>query len=209
MKTMPPLLAAVALLSTGLAGGCASLKRFAYEGFGRDRWQQPDRVVESLGIERGQSVADLGAGGGYFTFRLADAVGPQGTVYAVDIDEGMLGHLRERASKEGYGNVEPVSARPDDPLLPEAGVDLIFTCNTYHHIESRAEYFARAKRYLRAEGRVAIVEPKRRGWLSALFPHYTERDRIETEMKAAGYRLERKHGFLSRQSFLVFAVESR
>ena len=69
--------------------GCAGLKRCAYEGFDRDDWQAPERVVEVLGIEPGDRIADVGAGGGYFTFRLADAVGAQGLVYAVDVDEGI------------------------------------------------------------------------------------------------------------------------
>src|SRR4030095_12939357 len=69
--------------------GCTSLKRWAYEGWGRDRWQQPDGVIEALRLRPGDRVADLGSGGGYFTFRLAKAVGPTGHVYAVDVDEGV------------------------------------------------------------------------------------------------------------------------
>ena len=82
--------AALAVLLVLLAGGCNKLKRSAYDGFGRDGWQQPDRVIEALALEPGARVADLGAGGGYFTFRLADATGPDGLVYAVDVDPGML-----------------------------------------------------------------------------------------------------------------------
>jgi ubiquinone/menaquinone biosynthesis C-methylase UbiE len=191
-----------------LAGGCTRLKRFAYEGFGRDGWQQPDRVIEVLEVASGARVADLGAGGGYFTFRLADAAGPDGKVYAVDVDPGMIEHLRQRALDESRQNVVVVPAEYDDPLLPEAGVDLIFLCNTYHHIEDRSDYFARARRYLRPGGRVAIIDFVPEGWLQKIFPHGTSAGEIRSEMTAAGYRLQREHDFLERQSFLVFARES-
>ena len=75
-----------------------SWKRFAYEGFDRDSWQQPDAVIEALAIRPGSTVADIGAGGGYFSFRLADAVGPNGRVYAVDIDEDMVAYLKKKAA---------------------------------------------------------------------------------------------------------------
>lgn len=188
-----------------LAGGCARCKRAAYAGWGRDRWQQPERVVETLGIVSGQRIADLGAGGGYFTFRLAEAVGDSGLVYAVDVDADMTGYLEARVAEEGVPNVEVVLAEYDDPLLPDAGVDLIFTCNTYHHLEDRPAYFARVRRALRPGGRVAIVEYEPRGWLQRVFPHSTPTELIRDEMARAGYRLEGEHDFLDRQSFLIFA----
>jgi ubiquinone/menaquinone biosynthesis C-methylase UbiE len=196
--------AALAVLLVLVAGGCTKLKRSAYEGFGRDGWQQPDRVIEALELEPGARVADLGAGGGYFTFRLADAAGPDGLVYAVDVDPGMLEYLRERAQEEDRRNVVAVAADYDDPRIPEDGVDLIFVCDTYHHIEDREAYFARAGRYLRPGGRVAIIDFLPEGWLQKLFPHGTDPEEVRSEMTAAGYRLEREHDFLERQSFLVF-----
>jgi ubiquinone/menaquinone biosynthesis C-methylase UbiE len=92
-------------------------------------------------------------------------------------------------------------------LLPEP-VDLIFTCNTYHHIEDRPAYFARAARYLKNGGRVAVVEFAGKGWFQKLFGHYTTPELIRDEMTAAGYRLVGSHDFLPRQSFQVFAKEN-
>jgi arsenite methyltransferase len=189
-----------------LLSGCGDFKRFLYEGIGRDRWQFPEEVVQSLGIRPGDHVADLGAGGGYFTFRLADAVGPSGLVYAVDVDESMTAYLKARAAEEGRANIKPILAPDDDPSLPEHGVDLIFTCNTYHHVQARVAYFGRARRYLRDGGRVAIIDYTRSGWFQKLFGHYTAREVIVTEMEAAGYRVARDHDFLPKQSFLVFAL---
>ncbi len=201
-------LKALVLLLAVLAG-CTSFKRFAYEGFGRDDWQQPARVVEALEIEPGDRVADLGAGGGYFTFRLADATGPEGVVYAVDVDPDMTAFLRERAAAEGYANVRVIDAAPDDPRLPAGGVDLIFTSNTYHHIPDRVAYFARLEEVLAPGGRVAILELRNEGLFSGCFGHGTSEEEIRREMEAAGYRLAARHDFLDRQSFLVFVPASR
>jgi arsenite methyltransferase len=192
-------------LSLLLASGCATCKRFAYEGFGRDRSQQPDRVIAALGLKPGDRVADLGAGGGYFTFRLADAVGSTGRVYAIDVDPDMVAYLRTRATDDGYENVEVLQATADDSGLPAASVDLLFTCNTYHHLNDRTAYFARAGAALRPGGRVAIIDYNGSGWFSWLFGHTTSTETIRSEMEAAGYRLADQHDFLSQQGFLVFA----
>jgi len=187
-----------------LMAGCAQLKQCAYAGINRDEWQQPQKVIAALKIQPGASVADLGSGGGYFTFRLAEAVGPSGKVYAVDIDRDMVDLIAERATKEERSNVEVILARPEDPSLPKAGVDLIFTSNTYHHIEDRVAYFANLRKYLRRNGRVAIIEFDRRGWLEGLLRHYTPSEFIKREMEQAGYTLQQEFDFLNRQSFLIF-----
>jgi ubiquinone/menaquinone biosynthesis C-methylase UbiE len=196
----PAALAALVLLA-----GCTALKKCAYEGFGRDGWQQPERVVQSLAIKPGERIADLGSGGGYFTFRLSQAVGPTGKVYAVDVDKDMLEDLAERAKNDGYRNIEKVLAKYDDPSLPESGVDLIFTSNVYHHIDSRAKYFADAARYLRPGGRIAIVDFNGKHWSATFVGHTTPVELIKKEMEEAGYRLESEVDFLDRQSFLIFA----
>jgi ubiquinone/menaquinone biosynthesis C-methylase UbiE len=185
--------------------GCTSLKRLVYEGFGRDGWQKPDEVVAALALRAGDRVADLGSGGGYFTFRFSRAVGPAGKVYAVDVDRDMLEDFAARAKKDGYQNIEPILARYDDPLLPESGVDLIFTSNVYHHIEGRVKYFANAARYLRPGGRVAIVDFDGRHWTASFIGHYTPVEAVKKEMQEAGFRLEREFDFLDRQAFLVYS----
>jgi predicted methyltransferase len=190
---------AVALLMSG----CGALKRCAYEGFARDAWQQPERVVADLALVPGARVADLGAGGGYFTFRLAHAVGPTGLVFAVDVDPDMVDFLAQQAAEQGFTNVRPVLAAGDDPRLPER-VDLVFTSNTYHHLENRAAYFsALRERALAPGGRVAIVE-----YRPEATSHATARETIEREMTAAGFRLEKSFDYLERQHFLVFASET-
>ena len=197
---------AVALLLAATLSACADFKRFSYEGVDRDSWQKPDQVIQSLGIHPGERVADIGAGGGYFTFRLADAVGPGGKVYAVDVDPEMIAYVRERAQEKAYRQVETIQSQPHDPMLPEKEVDLIFLCNTYHHLQERSAYFAQSKKYLRPQGRVAIVELKPEGWLQKLFGHATESTVIRSELEAAGYRLEAEYDYLPKQHFLVFSA---
>jgi predicted methyltransferase len=203
-KTLGPQLGLLGLALLFLAG-CAFLKQCAYEGFNRDQWQQPQKVVETLALRPGDLVADLGSGSGYFTFRLAAAVGPQGKVYAVDVDREMNDLLAKTIKEKNIGNVEVILARLDDPLLPPTGVDLVFTVNTYHHFENRVAYFQRLRKYFRPGGRIAVIDFDRRAWFEGMWKHYTPAEFIKREMEQAGYGLQRELTFLDRQSFLIFA----
>lgn len=190
-----------------VTAGCSRLKQWAYQGIDRDQWQQSDKVITTLQIRPGAEIADLGAGGGYFTFHLAKAVGPNGKVYAVDIDRGTNQLIDERANKDGINNVQTILAKPNDPLLPQSAVDLIFTSNTYHHIDDRIVYFSNLRKYLKPAGRIAIIDYDRRAWLAGLLRHYTPAEFIKREMEQAGYTLQQELTFLDRQSFLIFGVK--
>ncbi|TVM03401.1 MAG: SAM-dependent methyltransferase [Candidatus Brocadia sp. WS118] len=191
------------LITCGIC--CTSLKRLAYEGFWRDSWQHPEQVVHALEIQAGQYIADLGSGSGYFTFRFADAVGPAGKVYAVDVDPGMNKYVEKQTGKSGHQHIEVVQAQYHDPLIPGDGVDLIFTCNTYHHLKDRVTYFTQAQKYLRPGGRVAIIDFNGKGWFFKIFRHFTASEVIKKEMALAGYHLQREFSFLTQQHFLVFS----
>lgn len=176
---------------------------------GRATWQLPARVVAALELEKGDRVADVGSGGGYFTFLLADAVGPTGRVFAVDVDELEVQKLENRVQLEEVGNIDVVLGELDDPRLPDRGIDLVFLCNTYHHIESRDAYFSRLRADLRPGGRVAIVDMRDDlGGIAGLLSHEghsTPREDLHDEMELAGYRLVARHDFLPVQLFEVFA----
>ena len=189
-----------------ISAGCSRLKQWAYQGIDRDQWQQSDKVITTLQIRPGAEIADLGAGGGYFTFHLAKAAGPNGKVYAVDIDRGTNQLIDERANKDGVNNVQTILAKPNDPLLPQSAIDLIFTGNTYHHIDDRIIYFSNLRKYLKPAGRIAIIDYDRRAWLAGLLRHYTPAEFIKREMEQAGYTLQQELTFLDRQSFLIFGV---
>ena len=197
---------AVVVVLLAFTVGCGSLKRLAYAGFGRDDWQQPERVVETLGIDPGMRVADVGAGGGYFTFRLAEAVGAEGRVYAVDVDADMLEHLREEAVALGHENVEVVAGEFGDPKLPDGAVDLVFTVNTYHHLDDPVAYFGVVRGDLAPGGRVAILDYSEPPMIAG--DHWSEPDEILQAMQAAGFERIEDHDFIDRQSFQVFAVDA-
>ena len=194
-------------LLIGLTGGCGDIKRSLYEGFQRDRWQQPERVIHALGIEPGEHIADIGAGGGYFTFRLADASSPAGKVYAADIDEDMIQLLEARTEEEGYLNITMIRSKYDDPLLSEQGVDLVFMCNTFHHLEDRVAYFETLKQYLHSRGRVAIIDFEGKTWFQRLFGHITPAVEVRKDMEAAGYRLVQDFDFLPKQNYQIFMIQ--
>jgi len=170
----------------------------------RDAWQKPKEVIEKLAITPGSLVADLGAGGGYFTWYLAAAVGPQGKVYAADIDETGLGIIQKEMANRGVTNVVPIRAEPADAKLPEP-VDLVFSCDTYHHMQNRVAYFQSLARYLKPDGRVAILDFRPHGFFAGLLGHGTAKEEIRREMEAAGYRLVADYDFIDRQNFQVFA----
>ena len=195
------------LVVMGLVAGCAQLKQCAYRGINRDQWQQPEKVITALQIRPSEKIADLGAGGGYFTFKLAGAAGPTGKVYAVDVDREMVELITKQAQKDSVTNVETILANSNDPLLPKEGVDLIFTSNTYHHFDDRIAYFGRLRKYLSPSGRIAIIDFDRRAWFEGLLSHYTPSEFIKREMEQAGYSLQREFNFLDRQSFQIFSVK--
>jgi ubiquinone/menaquinone biosynthesis C-methylase UbiE len=174
----------------------------AFDDPERDTWQMPGRVIELLGLRPDSAVADIGAGTGYFSMRLARAV-PKGTVYAVDVEPAMLEFLRKRAQTEHASNVVPLQAAAASPNLPKP-VDAILIVNTYHHLPSRVTYFGELKRSLHTGGRVAIVDYRKDAPDGPPPEFRFDAAQIIDEMQRAGYRLEARHDFLPRQHFLVF-----
>jgi SAM-dependent methyltransferase len=176
----------------------------------RDSWQKPEEVVEFLGVKEGAVVADLGAGTGYFTVRLARAVGSTGKVYAVDIEPSLVRYLAERARKENLPQVVPVLAEPDDPKLPDRSVGLVLVCDTWHHIGDRVRYLGRLRRALAPGGKVAIVD-FREGELPVGPPPKEKltRKEILAEFAEAGWTLAGEYGGLPYQYVLVFAPPAR
>jgi arsenite methyltransferase len=169
---------------------------------------KPDEILKTLALKQGQNVADVGAGGGYFSLRFAATVGKSGRVFAVDTDAKFLEFIKDNAKKKELDNVETILSLEDNPTLPEQSVDLIFMRNVCHHLSNRVEYFKRLKGALRPDGRIAIIEYKAGGERFSFhrrFGHYVPKEVIIAEMKEAGYRLENDFDFLSEQSFTVFS----
>jgi SAM-dependent methyltransferase len=171
----------------------------------RDEWQLPARVVDALQLKPGQVVADVGAGTGYFTARLAKSpAAPK--VYAVDIEPSMVDYLKQRATREGLKNVVAVQAGADRTNLPEP-VDLVLVVDTYHHIPNRVAYFTALKARLKPGARLAIVDFRKGAPSGPPEEFRFTPDQISAELASAGFSLQTTHDFLPRQIFLVYGVK--
>ena len=173
---------------------------------GRDEEQRPDEIVRTMGLRPGAVVADLGAGTGYFTRRLAKAVGQSGRVYAVDIQPEMLRHLKENIEKAGIRNVVPVLGESDDPNLPRGSLDWILLVDVYHELQQPKAMLAKMREALNRTGKIALVEYRLEG-LTALHvreEHRMSKEQVLAEWEPAGFRLVTLHEFLPVQHFFVF-----
>jgi len=174
------------------------------EGPDRDVWQRPDQVMDTLLIAEGSVVADLGAGGGWFTMRLANRVGPNGVVYAEDVQPQMIEAITRRTARANVRNVRTVLGTSSDPRLP-APVDAVLIVDAYHEMEQPVVMLGNVARALKPAGRIGIVESKKDGWGPG--PPMDERmdpERILRDAEAAGLRLLSHETFLRYQYMLVF-----
>ena len=173
----------------------------------RDAWQKPEALLASLGVEPGMTVADLGAGTGYFSVRLARAVGAKGRVLALDVEPGLVDYMKARAAKDGLPQVQASVVPADDPRLPPGGVDLVLIVDTWHHLDDRIHYIAKLAAGLKPGGRVAVVDFKK-GDLPVGPPdaHKLPPEAAIGEFEAAGWRVARRdEELLPYQYVLAFA----
>ena len=176
------------------------------EGPDRDLWQLPDEIMDSLGIAEGSVVADIGAGGGWFTVRLARRVGVNGIVYAEDIQPQMLEATMRRVAREGLENVRRVLGTPDDPRLPPGSCDAALLLDTYHELDNPVAMLRSVAKALKPQGRIGVIDFKRDGLGPG--PDLEERvdpDEVVRDAEAAGLRLVSRETFLPYQFMLVFS----
>jgi cyclopropane fatty-acyl-phospholipid synthase-like methyltransferase len=170
----------------------------------RDAYQKPHEVMAALGVKEGEVIADIGAGSGYFTVRLAHHVGATGRIYAVDISPDMIRHLHTRVRDMGLVNVSPILAPADDPLLPQQ-VDRFMIVDVWHHVENQAGYLARIRERLKPGGQVIMIDFHKRDLPVGPPPAMKiAREDLIRQMEAHGFRVAREHTFLPYQYFLVF-----
>jgi SAM-dependent methyltransferase len=156
----------------------------------RDAWQKPGQVVALLEISPGMTIADVGAGTGYFLPHLSRATGEGGAVLALDIEPDMVRHMTERAAKAGLANVEARVVEPADPKLGAGSVDRILIVNTWHHIGGRKRYAARLREALRPGGLVAVVDYTREAPRGPPPAHRLPAAAVVSELEAGGLRAE-------------------
>lgn len=221
MLVPPRLLAAAGLALTialGASGALAQQRQHGrlfppqdlglLEGPDRDAWQRPDQIMDFLEIAEGSVVADLGAGGGWFTIRLANRVGPNGRVYAEDIQPEMISAISRRAERENLkSRIQTVLGTSLDPQLPTR-VDVVLIVDAYHEMDDPRELLRNVRQSLKPGGRVGIVEFKKDGY----GPGRPMEERVDPETvirdaEAAGLRLESRGDFLRYQYLLKFVAD--
>jgi len=174
------------------------------EGADRDAWQMPDAIMDALGIADGAAVADIGAGGGWFTVRLSRRVGPNGIVYAQDLQSPMLEAIQRRVDREGVKNVRTIKGEAGDPRLPPASVDVVLIVDAYHEFTNPVELLRHLESALKPGGRIGVVNfTKRGGGPGPPSDERKEESEAIAEAQAAGLSLVRKETFLPFQYFLV------
>lgn len=166
-----------------------------------NRLQPPGQVMDIIGAAAGMTVAEIGAGQGRYVVHLADRVGPEGKIYAEDIDADALRHLAERCSRVGFTNVETVLGDPNDPRLPAGKLDLIFVISSYHHFGDPVALMSRARPALKPTGRLAIAEwvPPKEGRGEGTPP-----EKMRSQMEEAGFVLERIDTSLEANDLYIY-----
>ncbi len=187
----------------------------SYQGAGwlersdRETTEQPEKVLDALKIAPGSTVADIGAGTGYFSLRLAKRVGPQGRVLATDIQPQMLAMLSENMRAAGVRNIEPILCTPTDAKLAEGQLDLALMVDVYHELASPAETLTQVRRALKPEGRLVLVEYRGEDPKVPIKPeHKMTLAQVRSEIEPMGFRLQEVFEFLVYQRVIVFVKKS-
>jgi ubiquinone/menaquinone biosynthesis C-methylase UbiE len=163
-------------------------------------------VLAALDLRPGEIIADIGAGSGYFTFRLARQVSERGMIYAVDVSPDMIVHINRRIRDHKVANVVSILAEPDDPLLPVASLDRFFFCDSWHHIENQTKYLSLMKKMLKPNGEVVMIDfHKKELPIGPPMQMKIAREDLIKQMEKNGFQLAKEHTFLPYQYFLVFA----
>jgi protein-L-isoaspartate O-methyltransferase len=177
----------------------------------RDEFQMPDEIMKILAFREGEKVADIGAGSGYFTVRVAKAVGPAGTVLAHDISPQMLDFLEKRIKAEQLANVILKKVERDDPLLPAAGLNTILMVDTIHYIKERTAYAKKLREGLAPGGRLVIIDYRVKPFEERPWGPPPEqqipKEQLNAEIEAAGFKRTGDHEFLPEQYFMVYELK--
>lgn len=172
----------------------------------RDSWQKPEAVILALNIRNNDRIADIGAGTGYFSLRIARAY-PSVTVYAADVEPDMIAYMKEQTRKELLPNHKPEKVKPNKIHLPRK-VNVILVVDTYHHIDDRIKYFSALKKQLRRNGKIAIIDFTADSPEGPPPEHRISKDDLKSEMSSAGYEVAEDIALLPNQYFLIFKTKS-
>ena len=171
----------------------------------RELEELPETAIDKMGIKPGMVVADVGAGVGYFTVRLAKRVGTSGKVFAVDVQPEMLAILRDRAKKANLTNIQPMLGSESDPRIPAGSCDLILMVDVYHELSQPQKMLQKLKQALKPEGRLVLLEYRKEDPHIPIRPeHKMSVAEAKAEVEAEGYKLEKTLSDLPRQHIFIF-----
>ena len=171
----------------------------------REAEESPDAALDAIGIYRGATAADVGAGVGYFTWRLAERVGPAGKVYANDIQPEMLDLLRKNMAARRLSNVEAVLGTEDDPKLPAGKIDLILLVDVYHEFSQPQKMLRKMRESLKPDGRLVLLEYRKEDPDVPIRPeHKMSVEEVRAEVQPEGFRFVKNLDVLPRQHILIF-----
>ena len=171
----------------------------------RESEEAPDAALDAIGIARGATVADVGAGAGYFTWRMAERVGPAGKVYANDIQPEMLDLLRKNIAARHLNNVQTVLGTEDDPKLPASQIDLIMLVDVYHEFSQPQKMLRKMRESLKPDGRLVLLEYRKEDPNIPIRPeHKMSVEEVRAEVQPEGFRFEKNLDTLPRQHILIF-----
>jgi len=167
----------------------------------RDTWQQPEKVMDVIGVKKGMLIGEPGAGEGYFTFKLAKRVGNSGKIYANDIDELKLERIKNRAKSENVNNISTILGNVTDPLFKELKLDMIIMVYVLHDLEKPVEFLNNLKSNLRTNAKLVILEqePKKTGDY-----HFLDQKSLLKIVKDAGFKLQKTETFLAKDTIYIF-----
>ena len=177
---------------------------FLSSGFSqpRDSWQQPDKIMDILGIQAGMTIGEVGAGDGYFTFKLSKRVGDSGKIYANDIAENDLASIRNHCTHNEISNIETIVGGITDPKFPDDSLDIIIMVYVFHDLDKPVEFLKNSRKYLLPGIRLVIVDrdPDKYG---GDYDHFMTQKQVIRKVEEANFTVEKIETFLSRDNIYI------
>ena len=173
----------------------------------RDRDHQPDKVMDTVGVEEGMTIGEVGAGHGYFTFHLSRRVGNSGKIYANDISRGALSSIRRKCAEEGITNIATIVGEVEDPLFPESALDMVFIVNAFHDLAKPVQLLNNLVPSLKPGAPVVIIDrdpDKVRGFIR----HVLTQEEVLEHIKNSDFSLDRIETFLPQHNIYIIKVDA-
>jgi len=166
----------------------------------RDQRQQPEKVMDVIGVGKGMSIGIAGAGRGYFTFKMALRVGSDGRIYANEIKSYLVDHIKNRCKTEGIANVTAILGEVADPLFPKGQMDMVFMCYVFHDLEKPVAFLNNIKKSLKPGASVVLLEqdPDKTG-----SDHFFSQKALRKKVEAAGYKITKMFSFLTKDNIYI------